>query len=138
SHPECAANGDLAEPTSQRLAIPDCAGVKEQIQESRLERLFGVLPLLEDLPADPHDHRTVPRHQHLERGLGLAGRPSHELLDQLPVGMVSIWVQRLDAIQNEAGWALKPLTTPRTKGWARPRRSTAKPRAAIADAQPYT
>ncbi len=74
------------EPRPEQSTIADRACLASQAQKGRLERVLGILVVTGSLPADAHDHRPVPRHEHLERILGLAGLTSQEFLDEFLIG----------------------------------------------------
>ena len=64
--------GHAVQPAGQRAGGPDVGGLPRQDQERRLEGVFGVLPVAEDVLADAQDHRPVAGHQRLE-GRRIAG-----------------------------------------------------------------
>ncbi len=71
------------EPARQRVTPPDRARLLRQDQECRLERILGVVVVVQDLMADPLYHRPMPLDQGRE---GRFSAPGHEQVEQLPVG----------------------------------------------------
>ena len=71
--------GHAAEPGCERLVDPDRASLAHQDQEGGLERVVGVVPMPQQLPADRQDHRPVTMHQLAERrfGHGVASAAIH-------------------------------------------------------------
>ena len=80
------AGGDAVEPVPDRVAIADRSKSLDQHQERGLEGVLGVVRVIQHVPADPHDHRAVPRDERLERGFGvLEARPA-DPGEQLAIG----------------------------------------------------
>lgn len=57
------------QPRAERVASAERAGPPQEHQECRLEGVLDVARFIQEPAADPEDHRTVERHQCLERGL---------------------------------------------------------------------
>jgi hypothetical protein len=51
------------QPRADRLALADRAGLAEQHEEGRLERVLGLVRVAQDPPADAEHHRAVPLDQ---------------------------------------------------------------------------
>ena len=69
------------QPMPQKLRLLDRAGPSRQDQERGLEGIFRRMPIDQDLPADPEDHRPVTTNQGREgslRGLVAIGRESRQ------------------------------------------------------------
>jgi hypothetical protein len=71
-HPDRGAKGHVAQPSPQHTAVPDPAGVSNELHERHLGRVFGIVAS-EHPSADSHHRRPVPRHERLEGRLGLVG-----------------------------------------------------------------
>ena len=74
--------GHAVQPGADRLALADRAGLAEQDQECRLERVLGLVRVAQDAPADAQHHRAVQGHERGERRLVTT---AHEPLEQRPV-----------------------------------------------------
>jgi hypothetical protein len=81
-HPDRDSKGHVAQPSPQHTAVPNPAGVLNELYERHLNRVFGILDS-EDPSADVHDRRPMPRHERFEGRLGLIARSDQEPLDQL-------------------------------------------------------
>ena len=70
--------GHAVQPGADRLALADRAGLAEQDQERRLERVVGLVRVAQDAPADAEHHRAVPLDQQGEGRLhlGVPSRPA--------------------------------------------------------------
>src|SRR5439155_23263691 len=77
----------LVQPTADRPAPADGAGLADERQESGLEGVLGILPVAEHSLADTEHHRSVPPDQHLERRLVAL---SSEALQKLCVGEAAV------------------------------------------------
>ncbi len=62
---------NAVQPPAQRVMVPDPARPAHQNQKGRLKRVFDVMRLAQDPPADLQHHRSVPSHQLRESRLGL-------------------------------------------------------------------
>ena len=90
------------QPTRQRVVFPDGCQLPRQEQESSLERILGILPVLQDPPADAVDHRSVAAHQGLESRLVA---PAEQAFDKLSIGLIAKRFSRhlaCDAAQERA------------------------------------
>ena len=61
---------DTVKPARQGVFDPEGSSLAGEHQESRLERVLGVMLVAEHAAADTQHHRPVPLDQHLERGIG--------------------------------------------------------------------
>src|SRR5262245_37325121 len=59
----------LMQPRGQRAAAANAARFPSQGEKSRLERILGVGSAAKAAASRAEDHRTMPPHQHFERGL---------------------------------------------------------------------
>jgi hypothetical protein len=75
--------GDAVQPARERIGLANGGRVPRQHQKRGLERVLGVLFVVQHLPADPQDQGTVPLHQGSKRSLLAAGGKA---LQQLAVG----------------------------------------------------
>ncbi len=75
--------GHTVEPAADRIQPTDRAGPPHQDQESRLERILGVVRVMKEVPANAQHHRPVAQNQHLECSRITTAR---EPLQQLPIG----------------------------------------------------
>jgi hypothetical protein len=55
-------------------------------QKGGLERIFGILSMLQDPPADAVDHRSMPAHQGLEGRLVASAK---QAFDEVPIGLIA-------------------------------------------------
>jgi hypothetical protein len=70
------------QPPCEVGAASESMGLLDEDQEGRLKRVFRVGRVAQDTPTDPQNHRSMPRHQHLEGGT--VARPQ-EPVEQLVV-----------------------------------------------------
>ena len=59
--------GHAVQPGAERLGVAQRTGLAQQDEERGLEGVLDVATVVEQPPADAQDHRSVPRHQRLER-----------------------------------------------------------------------
>ena len=76
---------DAMQPASDRFPVADRAGPAGQDQKDSLKCVVDILRVVKDVPADAHNHRSMPGHQGFERQLASLVAASHEAREQLPV-----------------------------------------------------
>ena len=64
---------------------PETAGLLDQHQERRLERILRIMRVGQHAPADPQHHRSVPLEQNRERQLRSLATAGRKPLQKLPV-----------------------------------------------------
>ena len=76
---------DPVQPRPQRRTHPDRPATPKQNQEGRLRGVPRLVLVAEDVPAGSEDHRRMPIHQRMERGLGWGSITGRESFQQLTI-----------------------------------------------------
>jgi hypothetical protein len=71
---------DSIEPRPQPVGVANRPSTSNEHEKRRLERVFNQVRVAQQPPTDGQDHRPMPGHQCLERGLV---PPRHESLKEL-------------------------------------------------------
>ncbi len=77
--------GDPVQPRAHRVPHPERTAPTRQDEKRRLERVLGLILVVQDRPTGAQNHRAVPFEQGCECELGRRLVPRRELLQQLTI-----------------------------------------------------